>query len=196
MEYEVFISGIGGQGIQLIAKMLAVAATAEDRHVMLNGVYGGEMRGGMSLATVVIGARPLRALPVTANASAAVVLHSKFWEAPRIRLRPGSLIVADAEIIEHLSPEHMHTLIPVPATGISREICNPMVAGMVLMSAFNTLTGLVSQDQLRAAMKSLVPPYRAQHIAANEQAILAGANAVVALSRRVDFGNDIKSRVA
>jgi 2-oxoglutarate ferredoxin oxidoreductase subunit gamma len=187
MEYEVFVSGIGGQGIQLIAKMLAVAATAENRHVMLNGVYGGEMRGGNSLATVVIGARPLRALPVTASARAAVVLHSKYWEAPRSRLRPDGLIVADTEVAERLPREQTQSLICVPATHIAREIGNEMVAGMVLMSAFNALTGLVSQDQLRGAMLRLVPPYRAQHIAANDKAIASGADAVVPLSRRVDL---------
>lgn len=196
MEYEVFVSGIGGQGIQLIAKMLAFAATAENRHVMLNGVYGGEMRGGKSLATVVLGARPLRALPVTARASAAVVLHSKFWEAPRSRLRSDALIVADTEIADQLSPEQTHSLVMVPATRISRDIGNPMVAGMVLMSAFNTITGLVSQEELRAAMLRLVPPYRAQHIAANEQAILAGADAVVPLSRRADLDSGIQRSVA
>ena len=62
MEHETFVSGIGGQGIQLISKMLAVSAMETGRHVMLNGVYGGEMRGGKSLATVIIGSRPLRAL--------------------------------------------------------------------------------------------------------------------------------------
>jgi 2-oxoglutarate ferredoxin oxidoreductase subunit gamma len=196
VEYEIFVCGIGGQGIQLIAKMLAVAATAEDRHVLLNGVYGGEMRGGNSLSTVVLGARPLRALPVTARASAGVVLHSKYWEAPRSRLRSDALIVADTEIVDQLSPEKTQTLIAVPATRISREIGNAMVAGMVLMSAFNALTGLVSQEQLRAAMLRLVPPYRAQHISANEQAIVAGANAVVSMSSRVDLDVDARRNVA
>ena len=94
MEFETFISGVGGQGIQLIAKVLAVAATAEGYHVMMNGAYGGEMRGGKSLGTVVIGDGPIQALPVTAQAASAIVLHHKFWEAPYARLRANSLIVA------------------------------------------------------------------------------------------------------
>lgn len=192
MEYEIFVSGIGGQGVQLIARMLAVAATAEDRHVMLNGVYGGEMRGGKSLATVVLAAHPLRALPVTAQASAAVALHDKFWDAPCARLRRDALIVADSEIANQLSPEPSHSLVSVPATRISREIGNPMVTGMVLMSAFNAITGLVSQDELRNAMLRLVPPYRAQHIAANEQALAAGASAVTPLSMCIELDADTK----
>lgn len=105
MEYETFVSGIGGQGIQLISKMFAVAAMANGRHVMPNGVYGGEMRGGKSLATVVIGVEPLRALPVTAQASATVVPHGNFWEAPRERLHANALILADSGISAHLTTE-------------------------------------------------------------------------------------------
>jgi Pyruvate/2-oxoacid:ferredoxin oxidoreductase gamma subunit len=187
MEYEIFVSGIGGQGIQLVAKVLAVAATEEDRHVMLNGVYGGEMRGGKSLATVVLGAQPLKALPVTARASAAIVLHRNFWDEPYQRLRSGALLLADADIAPHLSVLPTQTLISVPATRIAREIGNPMVMGMVLMSAFNAVTGLVSQARLREAMVRLVPPYRAQHVVANERAIEAGAAAVVPLSHRIDL---------
>jgi 2-oxoglutarate ferredoxin oxidoreductase subunit gamma len=196
VEYEIYISGIGGQGIQLIAKMLAVAATAENRHVMLNGIYGGEMRGGKSLSTVVLGARPLRALPVTARVSAAVVLHNNFWEEPRTRLRSDALIVADSEISSLLSPLETQSLIAVPATRIALDIGNPMVAGMVLMSAFNTITGLVSQAELRAAMLHLVPPYRAQHLAANEQAIKAGADAVERHSKRVNLDGGSTRSVA
>lgn len=185
MEYETFVSGIGGQGIQLISKMFAVAAMANGRHVMLNGVYGGEMRGGKSLATVVIGVEPLRALPVTAQASAAVVLHSNFWEAPRERLRANALILADSEISGQLTAEASQTLVEVAATRLASEIGNPLVGGMILMSAFATATGLVTTEHLLAAMHSLVPPHRAQHIAANEKAIHAGARAIEPLSHQV-----------
>jgi len=187
MEYETFVSGIGGQGIQLISKMLSVAAMESGRHVMLNGVYGGEMRGGKSLATVVIGSRPLRALPVTAQASAAIVLHSNFWDAPSQRLRADALILADSEISAQLSPLPTQAFIEVPATRLAREIGNPLVGGMILMSAFAAVTGLVTTAELLAAMRGLVPPHRAQHIATNEKAIAAGAAAVEPLSHRVDL---------
>lgn len=187
MEYETFVSGIGGQGIQLISRMLAVAAMENGRHVMLNGVYGGEMRGGKSLATVVVGSRPLRALPVTAQAAAAIVLHPNFWEEPSRRLRPDALILADSEISAQLTPLPTQSFVEVPATRLAREIGNPLVGGMILMSAFATVTGLVTTAQLHAAMRGLVPAHRAQHVATNEKAIEAGAAAVAPLSRRVDL---------
>ena len=41
MERELLITGIGGQGIQLVAQVLARAATLEGREVMYLGLYGG-----------------------------------------------------------------------------------------------------------------------------------------------------------
>ncbi len=71
------VTGIGGQGIQLLAKTLALAATHEGHHAMLSADYGGEMRGGPSKASVVVGAEPLRSLPVLASAWSAIIAHPR-----------------------------------------------------------------------------------------------------------------------
>ena len=60
LQIEVLLTGIGGQGVQLCAKALAMAATAEGRQALLSSHYGGEMRGGPSQASVVVGDEPLR----------------------------------------------------------------------------------------------------------------------------------------
>ena len=55
MERELLITGMGGQGVQLAAQVIARGATLEGRHVMLFGVYGGAMRGMNTDGTVVVG---------------------------------------------------------------------------------------------------------------------------------------------
>ena len=60
MEREIIFTGIGGQGIQLMAKVLAQAAAADGKHAMLFGVYGGAMRGMPSESTLVIGDEPIQ----------------------------------------------------------------------------------------------------------------------------------------
>ena len=51
MERELLLTGIGGQGVQLAAQVLARAAIAEGRSVQMFGSYGGMMRGGNTEAT-------------------------------------------------------------------------------------------------------------------------------------------------
>ena len=57
------LTGVGGQGIQLTAKTLAMAAVDEGRQAMLLGHYAGSMRGGQTDASIVVADGRLRTLP-------------------------------------------------------------------------------------------------------------------------------------
>ncbi len=92
MERELLITGIGGQGVQLCAQVLARAATLEGREVMYLGLYGGMMRGGNTDSTVVVADGPILAPPVVSHAWSAIAMHDEYWpdveaEAPAGRAR-------------------------------------------------------------------------------------------------------------
>ena len=94
MERELMLTGIGGQGVQLAAQVLARAATLEGREVMLFGSYGGMMRGGNTDATLVVAdGRPPgpadRRPHVVGDRHAPRVLGAHARQAPR-RLGPAS----------------------------------------------------------------------------------------------------------
>ena len=59
MEKTMLIAGFGGQGVQTLGKLLSYAANEEDKCVMFAPSYGGEMRGGTSNCTVIIGDRTI-----------------------------------------------------------------------------------------------------------------------------------------
>ncbi|MGH9027604.1 MAG: 2-oxoacid:acceptor oxidoreductase family protein, partial [Acidimicrobiia bacterium] len=61
-----------------------------------------------------------------------------------------------------------------PATEIADELGSSMAGSMVMTGAYVGITGLVSLDATIAGMQESVPPYRTQHVAANEAAIRAG----------------------
>jgi Pyruvate/2-oxoacid:ferredoxin oxidoreductase gamma subunit len=67
-EREVLLTGIGGQGVQLAARVLAEAALVDGLEVQLFASYGGMMRGGNTDASVVISDQPIDAPPVVARA--------------------------------------------------------------------------------------------------------------------------------
>lgn len=180
------LTGIGGQGVQLCAKAMAMAATSEGRQAMLSSHYGGEMRGGQTEASVVVADTGLRALPILPSAGSAYVMHPAWWPPVRDRLRAGAVVVANSTVVEEElfrgedAPDIR--LFMVPATSMAADAGAPMTAGFVLLGAYAGATGLVSVDAVVAAMKELVPPYRRQHVEANERAIRAGAGAVPALA--------------
>ena len=177
MQVEVLLTGIGGQGIQLSAKTLALAAVAEGRQAMMCGQYAGAMRGGQTDATVVVADGPLRALPILPSAWSAFVMSAEYWEPTRARIRPGGIAVANGSLIGDELPHDGIELFLVPAGRIATELSAPMSASYVLLGAYAAITGVVGVDALVGAMKEMVPSYRTQHLAANEAALRAGAEA-------------------
>ena len=178
MQTEVIMTGIGGQGIQLCAKVLALAATNEGRQAMLSAHYGGEMRGGETEASVVVGDTTLRALPILPSTWSAFVMHPNHWPSVRDRLRPDGVVVLNSSIMaaeRRGSPTAQ--VFAIPADAIAASVSAPMGAGFVLLGAYCAITGLVGLDSLVDAMKQLVPPYRTQHMVANEASLRAGAQA-------------------
>jgi 2-oxoglutarate ferredoxin oxidoreductase subunit gamma len=177
VQTEVIMTGIGGQGIQLCAKVLALAATNEGRQAMLSAHYGGEMRGGETEASVVVGDGPLRVLPILPSTWSAFVMHPNHWPSVRDRLRPGGVAVVNSSIMGDDTEVDGGQVFEIPADAIAASVSAPMGAGFVLLGAYSAITGLVGLESLVAAMKQLVPPYRTQHIAANEASLRAGVDA-------------------
>ncbi|MBS4751936.1 2-oxoacid:acceptor oxidoreductase family protein [Nocardioides sp. zg-ZUI104] len=182
-EHALMLTGIGGQGIQLVAKTLASAFTRQGRFAMLGAEYGGEMRGGPSQATVVVGDAPLRSLPVVARAHSAILFHDRFCAPTLERLSHDGLCLVNGSVVDEPVAADRPRRIAVPATATAKEIGAPQTAGFVLLGAYVHLTGdalgpLVPLDVLGEAMVELLPPYRRQHAASNHEALAAGAELV------------------
>jgi 2-oxoacid:acceptor oxidoreductase gamma subunit (pyruvate/2-ketoisovalerate family) len=174
MEREVLFTGIGGQGVQLAAQVLARAAVLEDRHVLLLGTYGGTMRGGSTDATLVVADAPISTPPIVSRAWAALAMHSQFFGPLRAKLRPGAIVVRNASLFHDVLDTDAHRVFDVEATARATELGSPVVGAMLLIGAFARITGIVRLDSLLTAMRACVPSYRRQHVEMNERALRAG----------------------
>ena len=172
---DVILTGIGGQGIQLCAKVLANAAVADGRHVMLSSYFGGEMRGGRTEATVIVRDGPIVDLPpIVPRLDAMVVLHPAFLADATPRLTDDPLVVADSWT---WSDADGHA-VRVPAREIAADLGVPVAAGLALVGAFAALTAVATAPALDTAVRDLVPEHRAAALQANLAALAAGAKSV------------------
>jgi Pyruvate/2-oxoacid:ferredoxin oxidoreductase gamma subunit len=179
MERELMLTGIGGQGVQLAAQVIARAATAEGRNVMFFGMYGGEMRGGNTESTVVVADGPLDAPPIIAKTWSAIVLHHEFWAITRSKLRPGAVVVLNSTLFEGEFDRDAYRVVDVPATELAAtKLGNVMTQAMVMTGSYVGLTGLVRLDSAVEAMRDALPSYRKQHAELNERALRLGAECV------------------
>jgi Pyruvate/2-oxoacid:ferredoxin oxidoreductase gamma subunit len=176
-ERELLITGIGGQGIQLAAQVVARAALAEGREVQLFGSYGGMMRGGNTEATLVVADGPVEAPPTVGSAWSAIVMHHDFSEPTLARLRPGSVVMLNTTVFDRPINREAYVVVDLPATDLAVEVGNIMAASMVMVGAYAAVTSLVQIDALVDAVAASLPPYRARHAGLNQDALRAGCDA-------------------
>ena len=174
MEREILFTGIGGQGIQLMAKVLADAAARAGRYAMLFGVYHGAMRGSPSDSTLVVGDAPIEAPPIVPACWSVVALHPRSLAPLLPKLRPGGFLFADDTLVDTQPPQGA-TRVDVPATRIAERDGNRLGAGMVMLGAFVGWTNLVALDDVVASMRAALPSHRAKMADANAALLDAGA---------------------
>lgn len=178
-EREVLLTGIGGQGVQLAAQVLARAALAEGRDVQMFGSYGGMMRGGNTEATVIIADGAVEAPPTVSRAWSAMVMHHEHFAPVEARLRPGAVVVVNTTVFEGDIDRSGYLVVGIPATELAMSATGQaMAASMVLLGAYGAATGLVGIGSLQRAVAESLPPYRSQHVAANLAALETGHRAV------------------
>ena len=180
MEREILLTGIGGQGVQLAARILALAATREGREVMSLGTYGGTMRGGNTDSTVVVADGPISAPPIVSSGWSAIVVHPQFFPPLRQKLRSGGVVVYDTSLCPGDFDTGTASGHGVDATALSKQAEAGRAGSIVLLGAYCALTGLVGLDALRAGMEEAVPPYRRDRLEANQRALELGFAALPA----------------
>jgi 2-oxoglutarate ferredoxin oxidoreductase subunit gamma len=178
VERELVLTGIGGQGIQLAAQVLARAAIAEGRQVQMFGSYGGMMRGGNTEATVVVADGAIEAPPTIAETWSAIFMHHDFSAPTRAKLRAGSLVLVNTSLFEGdfegSFDRDAYRIVELAATDIAVDLGNIMTASMVMLGAYVAATDIVSLDAIDAAIAGSLPAYRSQHVARNVAAVRAG----------------------
>lgn len=173
MERSLIASGIGGQGIQLSAQVLARAAIHEDRNVMMFGSYGGMMRGGNTEASLVLADGPVDSPPVLSRAWLGIVMHHEYASSTIDKLDDRSVLFVNSSVVES-SFDTAALTVEVPATDLATDAATLVCATMVMVAAVAAATGLTGLDALRNGLDDALPPYRRGQLETNEAALSAG----------------------
>jgi Pyruvate/2-oxoacid:ferredoxin oxidoreductase gamma subunit len=160
--------------------VLARAALAEGREVMLFGSYGGTMRGGPTDATLVIADAPVSAPPIVSRAWSALAMHPSYFPNTAAVLAPESVVVFNSSLFNNPIAGDRWRVYGVPGTGLATECGSALAGAIVLVGAYASLTGVVSLDALIAGLSASLPERRRQHRELNERALRAGFAALPA----------------
>jgi 2-oxoglutarate ferredoxin oxidoreductase subunit gamma len=152
MQNEVMFAGFGGQGIMLMAKILASAAMAEGYEVVWIPSYGPEMRGGTAYCTVVISDRPIGS-PIIKNPRHLVAMNGPSFEKFSSTVKPGGIIFSNGSLITQSSGRDDVDEFAVDIMAIAKELGSVKVANIVALAAFVARSKIVTFDVLSDSVK-------------------------------------------
>ena len=124
MKQQIVVSGIGGQGVLFVTRILAEAAIEKGLEVLTSETHGMAMRGGTVISHVKVG--PFTSPLIRAGqADIGLFLHAGNLEVHRGFLKPGGLV--------YLNAAQSGAGEAIDATAIAREHGSLVIANLVLL---------------------------------------------------------------
>lgn len=149
MKQQIIVSGIGGQGVLFLTRVIAQVAVNRGLPVLTAETHGMAQRGGTVLSTVKIGAY---ASPLIRTGQADVALL--LWEA-NLDVHRSLLKDAGALLVNSDKPGEGER---INASAAARNLGNAVLANLVLLGLAVRLNALFcSAEECAAAIRQLVP---------------------------------------
>ncbi len=164
---QIRLTGAGGQGLVLAGIILAEAAMRAGYNVAVAQSYGPEARLGASRAEVIISTEKI-AYPQIDQPDFLLSLSQEAFDKYIAGLGEEALVLVDAGqvLIATNGLRARVVALPLQETAIE-QIGSKLVTNVVALGALNALAGLVSGEDLAAAVAERTPQkYRAQNLKA------------------------------
>lgn len=200
---NIMITGVGGQGTVLAAKVLAQAAETRNWRVRTAETIGMAQRGGSVVSHVRLANQdePRIDAPLIAHGEADLIIAFEPAEAVRCLgyLRPGGALVSATSSVQPVTAalsrdaysskpflEYLRQTVPncllVDDTALIKQIGSPKVLNVALLASAVAISDLgFTVEELRAAMHASV---RSQFVALNDRAIDVAVAAISAFASR------------
>ncbi len=150
---EVRFHGRGGQGNVAASWLLAAAVIREGRFAQAFPAFGAERRGAPVVAYVRMARYRLRRRSSVLHPTFLIVQDSGLLSVPGVLdglVGGGAVLVNSHEPSESLTHRLGVPAVALPAEDMAREVLGRPVPNTALLSAFVTLTGLLSRESLEA----------------------------------------------
>lgn len=154
-ELQIRLSGSGGQGLQLSARVLAAAFADEGRIVALSQSYEPTSRGGVSRSDLVVG-DGLVDYPLVTALDYLVVLDEIAAAASTRLVKADAVVLCDSARVPE-PPDGAFRVHALPFTERARRAGSERAANIVALGALAAIGALVGRNALEQALRAEVP---------------------------------------
>lgn len=157
MRIEVRFAGFGGQGIIKSGIIVAAAASIhEDRNAVQTQSYGPESRGGACKSEVVISDDEID-FPKVVEPDVLVVMSQHAYNDYAEDVKAGGTVILDPDMIPREKNLKGLKIYRVPATKMAEELGRKIVANIVMIGAFVSITKLMNEEAVKESIKENIP---------------------------------------
>jgi 2-oxoglutarate ferredoxin oxidoreductase subunit gamma len=174
MREELFMAGIGGQGVNLAGQLIGRAGMNVGLGISWFPIYSPEVRGGSSTCTIIL--TDGRIGSPTSEAPTSMVLMDPSAVSSFIgEVKEGGVVVINSSLMQTTVECDGCRLIEVPANAVAAEIGNDRTINMALIGAWAAATDLFSVEEIARALREMLPERHHVHMPDNEAALQRGA---------------------
>jgi len=171
---EIRFAGYGGQGIIRSAIIAGKAASIYDnKFSTMNQSFGPEARGGACSSQLVISESRVL-YPYVTESDVFVAMSQEGYEIFEWELNEEGILLIDKDLVTPRPTRGSIQLFSVRATKIAEEMGNRIIANVVMLGFFTSVTKLTSKEAMEKAIADSVP---ARFIELNMDAFNKGYNA-------------------
>jgi 2-oxoglutarate ferredoxin oxidoreductase subunit gamma len=175
MYYDVIMTGFGGQGIQTISLIVALASMEKNLEVTYLPSYGVEKRGGRTNVYVIISDEEIGS-PITNTPSALLALDTIGLEFHQDMLAEGSALIVNTSLIpeDKIKTKDGVKVVKVKINEEAIAMGNPKLANMITLGCFVEGLPFLEFNDLKAVIGSVIPARLKDTIPDNLKAIERG----------------------
>lgn len=175
-EYQICLSGFGGQGLLFSGKVLAYAGLVEERELSWLPSYGPEMRGGTCNCSVILSDTPIGS-PILDHPNILMVMNTPSLDKYESTVASGGKIFIDSTLVTKKVTRDDVEVFYVPATQIANEMGKPGLANMVLLGKLIKETNCINEKSIEGAFDKIIKKGKEELRKLNLEAIKKGADA-------------------
>lgn len=177
MLHKCTISGSGGQGSALMAKMVCLGAIKENLKVVMTQTYGIEQRGGDSTAYVIVSDEPIGSPIVENDADIAVALSPSTYDNCFCGVVPGGRLFTNSSMVDTPKDAAEFKQMFLPVSDMAVQLGTVRCANMVMLGAVLAETGLLKLETIEEVLRETLGAKKPKLVDLNIDALHAGYDA-------------------
>jgi 2-oxoglutarate ferredoxin oxidoreductase subunit gamma len=157
MKTEIRFSGFGGQGIIRLALISGKALSLYgDKFATMNQSFGPEARGSACSSQLIVSDERIL-YPYITRPEILVSMSQEAYDKYEPELRDDGLMIIDKDLVKPKPIRDKIKFYAVPSTRFAEQLGNRIIANLVMLGFFTSITKITTPDVMKKALPGLVP---------------------------------------